>query len=436
MQECNRCNSEVDRPIIEHLSGNPYCDPCAELLLFPSDFGGEYYPREGRVILRYGRRNQWTKMVHEAQECGVCAYCEEVEDQDSLRTCYYNGQHTHICDGCYEDNFFTCAGCSEVEENDYRYSPIRNNSSGEGYCSSCRDDHLTCCYGCDEYFWNDECSYSERDDEHYCDDCGDEEGTNRIHNYSYKPCLNFYDRNFEKKIYLGVELEVDGERSTADSVEGFPEDKYVFKDDSSTEGYEIVGHPMTIEHIKENEKWGEKMKELKKHNLTSYHGGNCGIHVHISKDQVKPIDAWKMVYFMDKCRQQVHKFTQRNSHQRDRWARYNTPEQMGMHNFSAITLKQSYPQNGERYAALNFLSQTIEFRVFRGTLDPTRFMATLEFVKVLSDFVCNVGFNHFKTREGEELWNNFYTYACKYYGGNSCLVKIMKKYELNRELVY
>ena len=59
--------------------------------------------------------------------------------------------------------------------------------------------------------------------------------------------------------------------------------------------------------------------------------------------------------------------------------------------YDAYTLKKaikSPPRLGDRHVAINLTNEnTIEFRIFRGTLNPKRFLATLQFVDALCHFV-------------------------------------------------
>lgn len=436
MVNCTQCSVELDEIIDAPITHNevddsPYCDDCAEVVLFESEVDGNYYPREIRV------RFEGRLMTEEQQETiensrWTCGECRDTYDDTEEQMAVLNGtDNINVCRDCRDDHYVECYSCDDYN----RESEMTRDESNRNrfYCDdTCRDEDLSRCHNCDEYHNSDEMYFSDSDDEYYCNDC---RPSHRIRNYTYRPSIEFFKERADNELYFGVELEVDGDKSNADALTKFPDNKYVFKEDSSTEGFEIVSQPMTIKYIKQNEAWYEKLQELKSKQYTSYRGGNCGIHVHVSKDQIKPIDAWKMVYFMHKCQEYIHKFTQRTGSQRDRWANYKTPEYMNLPG-SALVMKESYPSNSDRYVALNFTSQTIEFRIFRGTLDHTRFTATLEFVKVLTDYTTKAGINHFRLSNGFELWSNFYTFAQKYYGGSSCLVKVMKKYNLNRQLVY
>ena len=435
MEECYNCSNTISSSLSSALHeyntnncSNPLCQTCSNILLFKSDYDSTLYPREDRIIsylfsnYKYITEQQEEDLEENSHCCQDCN--ERIEPDDVTFINDYS-----ICESCRDENWSLCSSCDEYESNEYCERVGRRT-----YCEGCRDDNLSWCNGCDEYHEQDDVSYSDAEDCYYCQSCTPAQ---RIRNYSYKPPLNFFKvaSAIDKPLFMGIELEIDGNKEIADDLVEFPDEKYVFKEDSSTDGFEIVSQPMTIEYVKQEEQWDKKLKELKRRSFTSYEGGKCGIHVHISKDSVSKIDAWKMVYFMHKCSRQIHKFTQRTVEQRNDWANYRSPAYMGLPT-SALAMSESYPQNSQRYSALNFLPNTIEFRVFRGTLDHTRFVATLEFVKVLREYVGSCGINHFMSRTNNDIWNSFYTYASKFYGGNSCLVQVMKKYNLNRELVY
>lgn len=96
-----------------------------------------------------------------------CYCCRETCTGDSYETA---GVRT-ICSDCYDNYYFTCADCDNIENND------EHNDVGGGICDGCLEENYTCCEHCDDYFNEDsevnnvcpDCV-----DRHYtcCDDCG------------------------------------------------------------------------------------------------------------------------------------------------------------------------------------------------------------------------------------------------------------------------
>ena len=60
--------------------------------------------------------------------------------------------------------------------------------------------------------------------------------------------------------------------------------------------------------------------------------------------------------------------------------------------------------DGDRYMAVNLTNaNTIEFRLFRGTLNPTAFFAALELVDVIVKLVINKSFKEIRKMEWDDI---------------------------------
>ena len=67
--------------------------------------------------------------------------------------------HSLICQEAYQENYFTCDNCNEVEHRDYRN--MANDSENE-YCEGCYDDLTDYCNDCDyTYHSNRSCECNE-----------------------------------------------------------------------------------------------------------------------------------------------------------------------------------------------------------------------------------------------------------------------------------
>lgn len=155
------------------------------------------------------------------------------------------------------------------------------------------------------------------------------------------------------------------------------------------EGFEIVTHPMTLEYHKNAMPWKAVLDELKEMGYLSHRANTCGLHVHVNRssfgDTVAEQDACiaRILYFFEKHWNELLKFSRRTSRQLERWAaRYgykDHPKEMLEH------AKKGAPYG--RYYCINLLNyETIEFRIFRGTLKYNTLIATLQLV----DRVCEV----------------------------------------------
>lgn len=188
--------------------------------------------------------------------------------------------------------------------------------------------------------------------------------------------------------FLGVELEVDAQNSTRDVddisdeiEEMFPRHFIWFEHDGSLSyGFENITAPATYGYHKSiRDKYMNMFRKIVSEGLCSYNTGSCGMHVHVNKNYfTSNSQIENLLFLFDKYWDNIVIFSRRSSDGIRSWAsKYNaTPheivEDMGF---------------GDRYRCVNLSnSNTIEFRIFKGTLNPDVFFATLAFV----DSICRI----------------------------------------------
>lgn len=245
-------------------------------------------------------------------------------------------------------------------------------SSSHGFrCSSCGGFYLG-----DEYNVNLRiCIYCAKGMKHEDDD-----DKIHIHNYYFKPYPIFYDLDDEKKLYLGIELEIGGNKDVNKVnlfAANFENDFFYIKKDRSIPKYgcEIVTYPATLEYHKSDKSgWKKILDGAIKFGFKSYDIDDCGIHVHINKNYFNSIEIAKLDCFVNKNYELFTKFARRTS------------------KYSSFLCKPYYlygsPLNVNRHCAVNLCNEnTIEFRIFKGTLNYNSFIAILELVYCVSEFV-------------------------------------------------
>jgi hypothetical protein len=222
------------------------------------------------------------------------------------------------------------------------------------------------------------------DDGTYCRSCYESNHSSDIHNYSYEPYLNFLssDEDDEKKLaYLGFELEAGGvscsdRNRIADEISD-GEDTFYLKEDGSIPdyGFELVSHPITLKRHKELD-WEIILNAMSSAGMKSHDLGeeSCGLHVHVSRNYLSPYKWLLIDWFISKYQAQFELIARRKE---THWARFKKS--------NGQNIKEVYGKSsGTRYQAVNFEnSNTVEFRLFRGTLKYSTFMATLEIVDAL-----------------------------------------------------
>lgn len=238
-------------------------------------------------------------------------------------------------------------------------------------CSSCGGFYLG-----DEYNINYRiCIYCAKGMKHEVDD-----DKIHIHNYYFKPYPVFYKLDNEKELYLGIELEIGG-NDEAKNVNlfaaNFENDFFYIKKDRSIPRYgcEIVSYPATLEYHKSNKsKWKEILNGAKQFGFKSYDINDCGIHVHVNKNYFNGTEIAKLDCFVNKNFELFTKFARRTS------------------KYSTFLCKPYYlygnPLNVNRHCAVNLCNEnTIEFRIFKGTLNYNSFISILELIYYLAQFI-------------------------------------------------
>ena len=155
--------------------------------------------------------------------------------------------------------------------------------------------------------------------------------------------------------------------------------------------------------------WSDILQTCKEMGYTSHDAETCGLHVHVSKkalgedtaEQEKTIQ--NILYFTEQNWEKMLAFSRRTQNQLDRWAsRYGLLEGEK----PSDILKKAKSGCG-RYKAINLLNyNTIEFRLYRGTLNITTFFATLQ----LTNYVCKFCKLWTEEEQTEKSWSDFVDY--------------------------
>ena len=293
--------------------------------------------------------------------CGECLFTE-TEVCSHCGTRIYSGDnegsHEHpLCRSCFESYYTNCNRCGVLIAERDAYYP--DDESDEGYCASCHR-YIT---------------------EHYT-----------IQGYYFKPTPVFHG---DGPRYFGVELEIDegGENhyhaeTLSNLANAAANNIYCKHDGSLNDGFEIVTHPMSLDYHLHEMPWEKITQEAIRLGYYSHQANTCGLHVHVSRTAFgnslaeQECVIARILYFVEKHWDELLKFSRRTPRQLERWAsRYGYKD----HPLDIL----DHAKNGDigRYASVNLEnSDTIEFRIFRGTLKYNTLIATLQLV----DRVCDV----------------------------------------------
>ncbi len=307
----------------------------------------------------------------ECCQCWECARCNIMQDRDNARC-----RNCDMCEGCCE--CWECPGCGRHRDHDER-----SCNACEGcenccdclYCESCNENHYrdtAFCFECQSCQESCECTDTIRP---YSTDVTD------THAFLGTPV---------GRIFLGVELEVEVPRGTGREESaaywlGEHGEWTICKEDASlARGYEIVTAPMSLAEHQGH--WPSAIgdKSWSDH-VSSWDTSTCGLHVHVSRDPLTALTIGKIVCFVNslRTRNQIITLAGRNVF-------YNGDYQAS----KSIKEEGSILKNLEcnsRYEAVNLMNQnTIEFRIFKGTLDLQHILANVEFCDALCRWSADV----------------------------------------------
>ena len=315
-------------------------------------------------------------------ETFICENCGE--EHPLSERCEF--ERHFYCPRCYSEVTVICSHC------DTRIWAGANVGNGSTpLCESCYDRHYSICEHCGTLIRNTEAWYDDDDDGPYCRDCH-RHHDRTIHDYYYKPEPIFYGSGPR---FFGVELEIDGagesegkaeEIEDAANGDGF-EHIYIKHDGSLDDGLEIVTHPMSLDYHMNEMSWAAVLKRAISLRYLSHSACTCGLHIHVSRkafgDSSNEQDAAiaRVLFFVERHWNELLRFSRRTQRQLDQWAaRYgykDHPKEMMEH------VKKGY---ANRYTCVNLTNNnTIEFRIFRGTLKYNTLIATLQLVNRICD---------------------------------------------------
>lgn len=199
-------------------------------------------------------------------------------------------------------------------------------------------------------------------------------------------------------LFLGIELEFDTRSKYAglrdnklDLIRGsniiFDNSSFVYymNDGSLYNGLEMITQPATYEyHSSIIDKYKELFDMISGHGFKSQSYQSCGLHIHFNRsyfnDGNEDLYTVNLLYLVEKFWRDLVLFSRRDYPRLQRWAdKYkDKPDEV------VKRYKERHLYGTSRYRAVNLCNRdTIEFRIYRGTLDISDFMATLELTKNL-----------------------------------------------------
>lgn len=265
------------------------------------------------------------------------------------------------------------------------------------------------CRKCGNYFASSEYIEDDDDDDDsdrrnpviLCPNCSRRFYITPYHRYA--PQFEFWSTNDEpqndKDLFFGYELEIDGggeRNSTAEyivrAMNDNPDDPnhpwfmYCSHDGSLSSGMELISAPATMKyHLSQRDKYARLFADLKAKGYLSHNTSTCGLHFHFSRKYfgVSPnsqeIRIARLLYLAERFWDEIVVFSRRDYKSLSHYAKKidcDPSAFIDQWNFS-------HDHDGHYYSVNITNPDTIELRMFRGTLNVDTFYATLDFVYTL-----------------------------------------------------
>jgi len=389
---CDVCKTILPPEDLTHTSDNKLvCDGCLDEEYTLCEYCGEYIPNDEITITGDNSQVCCECLDRHYRRCFACEEycCKDIMAHDS--------QGDWLCESCQE-NYVLCADCGYWTHIDYTYF-----TEDRALCENCAYEYPQC----------ENCRAILDNTDQECWNCG---WSPIIHEYNFKPEPVFYGN--KDNPYLGIELEVECPNCAQLVAEEIRNDFLYCKHDGSLNyGFEIVSHPGTLK-FHQNYHWKDILETLMERGCKSHDTSTCGLHIHISRKDLSRIDEIKIALLVD----EYPDFWKRIAR---RWD-----------NSYAKAVKKKlkdYNNNYDRYEMVNFQNkETIEFRLFRGTLKYETFMARIESVHALYSFVKNetISISYIINHKNDTL-DKFKSFIVKNYKQYSYLYK----YLLDRNMI-
>ncbi len=333
------------------------------------------------------------------QELYICDHCGERHPLEEM----VEVSGDYLCQSCADELTIICEECSRRI-----YPEDDAGDSNHTLCQDCCDRYYTFCDHCGVMLHNEQVYHSDDDD--LCEDCYNAlVANNPIHEYDYVPELVFHGKGLRK---FGVELEIDeggkdwdNAKCILDIANGSATNLYIKSDGSLDDGLELVTHPMSLDYHLHEMPWAEVLDEAKRLDYRSHSTNTCGLHVHLSRMafgctyETQEECIARLVFFVEKFWPELLRFSRRTQGQINHWAaRY------GMKLNPKDQIYHAKNSCAGRYTAVNLTNaDTVEIRMFRGTLKLNTLIATLQLV----DHLCEVAVSMSDQELQDMSWFDF-----------------------------
>ena len=388
-----------DNPPPEYAYDNPTCFMCEEIIL---DYPDTRPNHRGVSAIMNDTTNERV-VVHNRVGCrSICEGCDNTyaggigryyPNRNIIQLIHIEGSYR--CQTCVStdlaernldlhDDFGTCNNCNSHERQDDIHW-----FSDETYCENCYDSNVYRCDDCNNLCWEG--------NDHDCE--SRRETSYLIHEYGYKPRPEFFGANPRTRLYFGLEIEVENtntDKTLHDQaslvVEKLGARVYLKEDGSLNDGFEIVTHPHSLDAWQNDFEWGV-FRSFREAGLRAWDTSTCGLHIHVSRNAFgKPYDypTTRAESILSRQQHEVKfmKLFYDNERQICRIAGRSGSSYANFRDKGNLIDKVKWydgmpnmESRGGRGAAINTQNEnTLEVRVFKGSIQPHRLLSAIELV--------------------------------------------------------
>lgn len=299
----------------------------------------------------------------------------------------------YFCQNCV----CTCDVCGRYIRNDDSYRTV---DSDYDYCHDCFISETYRCSDCGERFRYED-DLHEVDDGWYCNDCYPDHKPIIASYHSMKDYgdIVFYgDADRRNVLHIGFELETDSDHRVdrqriADGVKDILGDFVNLENDGSLNyGFEIISHPATLNyHLSMMPQYRETFQYLNDNDMKGHDISTTGMHYHLDRryfGSKEDSSIAKLLFLFEKFNKELKIFSRRTDAQCADWCRSRKQNYNGKAGWikQAVIESKGYLSYQQRYYSVNLTNpNTIEIRLWKSTLNPQTFEATLRFTARLAE---------------------------------------------------
>ena len=345
-----------------------------------------------------------------------CDFCHKLIStrMDSIYSIHFNdtNEKLNACTVCYGEQGLKehkCRSCNIFSKDLTKLKKVvtKRDNNDEivyyQYCSTCGSNLKKCSvFGCNEFVFS---GHSK------CNACVEEDVG--LQSYDFKPIRRVFNYstnekniNIESSLFLGFELETEQADSmiSRESMSHLVKQVagkdcvYCMKDGSLYNGIEIASFPFSWDWYKKvgKDKWTELLLFLKdkgwrgdRKGGDGSHSNPVGLHVHTTKAAWSNLQVYKLIQFVynptnrefiniiaGRPPMQYCRISQKDFDRSVLLAKDKKNVSTNHYNMINLNKKSDCTQGGK----------TIEFRMFRGSVEPLIFHKNLEFIKAIFEF--------------------------------------------------